>query len=497
MPPAAMIPEIVAAGLAAGAKWVTEREFPDPVGWTDLAHSPSDATLVLESRRRREPVHWARIQVRKDSAQGYRPFWIGDPYEEALLRISMNGIVDLVDRALGGEVMSYRLKSGSPGWAMHDHWYPHGVSKEVARLHAESPVFGGYLRFDVRSYFPTFSVELADELLARLGVPSAVGYPLIGRLTMLQDVTGIHGIPTGPEASAVLGNLGLLLVDEALRKGGLDFTRYVDDFQGLLVRGQSPEEMLTVVTTALSVGGQTLNSDKTELVSTPHLVARVLDDPVLKRISLVEQNDPARAIELVVGVLELEVEYARLGQSGRHHGRRVRYCFRKLQGAGDSRAVALLVDSPELRELSPHVWRTYLAEMWKRHALAEETLLGLIEQSRGNESVLYNLLSAAASGPMMSEAAANVFEGLITESEHAIPTRCSAAEAWSCSRKWSPRKALRLAAEVGSPALQRALVLSTRSKASGSRDLRAVRKARGISEEAAVAARWVADLSAN
>jgi len=137
MIPAAMTPEVVAAGINAGAAWAQEREFPDFVGWADLAHSPDDTLRVLQSRVRREPIHWSRIQARKDSSQGYRPFWIADPYEEALLRISMDGVADVIDRALGGEVMSYRLKSRSPGWAMHDHRYPHSITKELARLHAD------------------------------------------------------------------------------------------------------------------------------------------------------------------------------------------------------------------------------------------------------------------------------------------------------------------------------------------------------------------------
>jgi len=353
------------------------------------------------------------------------------------------------------------------------------------------------LRFDVASYFPTFSVELAADLLGRLGVTKSARDPLIARLQMLQNVAGIRGIPTGPEASAILGNLGLLLVDEALRKAEFGFTRYVDDFQGLLEKGQSPTEMLAVVVEALRSGGQALNDQKTELATHPRSVAHLLDDPTLLEISLVEQDNPARAIDLTVHVLELEAEYARLGIVGRRHGRRVRSCFRKLRGAGDSRAVPLLLETPEVRELSPHVWRSYLSEMWKRQGVSEDTPLALVDRSKEDDAVLFNVLLAAASGPRTSQAAGEIFEKIVTQRDLAIPTRCAAAEAWSYSRKWNPRQALRLAAEVGSPALQRALVLSTRSKATGGRDLRALRKARGISEEAAVAANWVSEPSAS
>jgi len=84
------------------------------------------------------------------------------------------------------------------------------------------------LVMDVANYYRTLSQATLTSSMNSLGVSSFGVEVVNGFLNALHDLPGAAGgVPVGPDASAVLGTVGLISVDRLLRD--TTFCRWVDD----------------------------------------------------------------------------------------------------------------------------------------------------------------------------------------------------------------------------------------------------------------------------
>lgn len=130
-----------------------------------------------------------------------------------------------VEAALSDRVFSSRLnKRPGPFFAPGLSQYGDFIETVEKRAGHESWV----VSTDLVSYFETISHELLFEDLRDLGTPDEVTRPLRGLLAAWRR-SSRGGLPIGPDASRLLGNLFLVKVDRQMLAEGFDYYRYMDD----------------------------------------------------------------------------------------------------------------------------------------------------------------------------------------------------------------------------------------------------------------------------
>lgn len=121
---------------------------------------------------------------------------------------------------------------------------------------------GGALAFaDVRRCYASMSPSIVGDTLHRAGVGTAC--ELEAFLAGLERL-GVEGLPVGPDASAVLANAVLAHVDRALREGGIEHLRWVDD---VVLAGADAAAALSIFREALAAIGLHPNESKTRIVA--------------------------------------------------------------------------------------------------------------------------------------------------------------------------------------------------------------------------------------
>lgn len=148
--------------------------------------------------------------------------------EQALTRIERNQRPSVFS-ARSSSDPRFLLRKGTDQWV---EW-----KQDIERSVEAGFVWG--VKSDVTAYFANISHELLLADVQSLNVDPNV---LLALEAMLDhwSLIGGRGIPEGPDASRVLGNLFLLPVDEAMQELPVRYSRYMDDFRILArTRGEA------------------------------------------------------------------------------------------------------------------------------------------------------------------------------------------------------------------------------------------------------------------
>lgn len=177
-----------------------------------------------------------RTAVLRKPGGGARVLAVLDPAVHARYRAVVARVAPHVERSLGPEVAAGRCLPRRPGLAVEP-WRPawRRHRHHARRLGREA---GPVLRMDVRDCFGSIQPEVVTEALARCGAGRTHTRELTTLLGRLRS-EGNHGLPVGPEPSAVLANAVLGSADRVFRSLGLPFTRWCDDV-AVGLRGTAP-----------------------------------------------------------------------------------------------------------------------------------------------------------------------------------------------------------------------------------------------------------------
>jgi hypothetical protein len=121
------------------------------------------------------------------------------------------------------------------------------------------------LRTDVARCYETIEPAVVVEALLRAGVASRTA----SRCALVLDdlaAEGVGGLPIGPAPSAVLANAVLSFGDQALRRAGAPFVRWVDDWWIVARSAPHAGELLGVLGRGLEQAGLRLHEAKTRLL---------------------------------------------------------------------------------------------------------------------------------------------------------------------------------------------------------------------------------------
>ncbi len=473
----------VSANLRAGADWASRRDLPDIDGWDDFNAAPDLVRQRLISRLQegRCPSVAHTFPLPKTGKDEVRKMAWLNPYDDLYFRIIVGRVARAVEAALGPDVFSYRLADDPPAWSVRDVRVAFRLRRERAQELLAEAGCNAIAVADLRHYYPSVEPEVVMNALYQANAPRGA-VTLIGELLRdLEPMGTPRGLPIGPEASGVLGNIVLLELDKAISCRVRGHIRYTDD-SWLFLRAETEwPDVHEVYATSVSDLGLEVNTSKVAVYpkgseAAEHIIQHgqiaYLTSPAAT------YRTPQRSAYELRGVLDRDEPDWVLAKF--HLG--------SLRTAQSPRALPILREQPRLLQEIPHSVGQYLSAVvgcsqnrqqvdrdWLvEHATARPTARSLAGQLQ---------LCRVASQLRLGKDHGNRLVDLAADSDlrrHA-PLQAWAAKAWGSSKAHAPGRAVEYACHLGDFSVRRAFALtlppdaSTPSKRSGwRRKLRSV-----------------------
>ena len=247
----------VSANLRAGAEWAGKRDLPDIDGWADFIAAPElvHQRLISRVEEGRCPSLGHTFPLPKPGTNGLR--WLAwlNPYDDLYLRIAAGRVATAIDTALGRDVFSYRLATKPPGWSVKNRNQTFDLMRDRGRALLADERCDALGVADVKHYYPSIAPDVLMETLCQIASPRGAARLICAFLRELSSMGTPRGLPIGPEASGVLGNVVLLGLDKAMSRRALGHVRYTDD-SWIFLRAESewPEVFDTYVSSVADLG---------------------------------------------------------------------------------------------------------------------------------------------------------------------------------------------------------------------------------------------------
>lgn len=189
-----------------------------------------------------------------------------DPFDELWLRILVGRVLCAVDAALdangNAEVFSYRPESMVPAWSLIGHRTAHRLRRQRGDELLADEQCKGVGTLDIRHYYPSVTPDALASALASTSAAAGATVVLCEMLHGMGRLEMPRGLPIGPEASGILGNLMLMGVDAALSPLVQGHVRYTDDSWVFLDDEGRWPEVLRCYEDAAAHAGLAPNLDK-------------------------------------------------------------------------------------------------------------------------------------------------------------------------------------------------------------------------------------------
>lgn len=249
MPAAASSPSLSrSAGLdmasALGHVLRTDRRdlwVPDILNWEDFRELPDQVLRAAEAKCQSglaDPVEMVEVPKGEYLTRAGTLLTLEDRVAYQALAEAM---APVIDSALSACVFSSRLAGGGRDF------FKSGVQQWQAFESAVSQELTFHGRWlvetDLASYFETVSHQVLFDDLRGLGVPEQLTAPL-RRLLADWRRRSHSGLPIGPDASRLLGNIFMARVDHAMEAAGYRYFRFMDDVRIVAATEQEAKEAL-------------------------------------------------------------------------------------------------------------------------------------------------------------------------------------------------------------------------------------------------------------
>ena len=151
--------------------------------------------------------------------------------DRIIYQAAIAGFADRADALLSDGVFSARVNQNDPKFFLRKSSPLYGQFQDRTR-DAVNRGYGKVVVVDVAAYFDNIDHRLLFAQIQSLNPPEQA-IQLLGSQLQSWDLGGGTGIPQGPNASRVLGNLYLAPVDVAVENSGLDivYLRFQDDIR--------------------------------------------------------------------------------------------------------------------------------------------------------------------------------------------------------------------------------------------------------------------------
>jgi hypothetical protein len=151
-----------------------------------------------------------------------------DPADEAAFARSVVTLVPTIRRALGPESHAGRVAGWDPRRGLLLEPWRHARRRWREEIRRMTSQRHRVAVTDVRECYRSIPASLVEQRLRAIGAPED-GIDQVRSWLCAFREAGVEGLPVGPVASAVLADAVLAAGDDALRRTGASFIRWVDD----------------------------------------------------------------------------------------------------------------------------------------------------------------------------------------------------------------------------------------------------------------------------
>lgn len=448
----------VQANVRAGAAAAGSSDLPDYLAWSDLCAAPElvHQRLLTRLREGRCPALASDFPYPKLGKDEQRRMAFLDVYDALYFRIITGRVAAAIDAALSPDVMSYRLERDQSAWSCRD-------IKEAFRLRTERGAellanrdCTALMVTDIRNYFPSITPELLTEVLEHIRAPAGAARLLEGFLRELGTVGAPKGLPIGPEASGLLGNVAMLPVDDAVAFSVVAHVRYTDDSWLYLRSIGDWQSVFEQYREAASRCGLDINTAKVGI----HAKADGSAERAMQheRIAYLTSGDAGyRPPEWVAA------EFRDRVAAEQPDWALCRFLLGNLRVHRHTGALASIYENPSVMRELPRQAGAYLGELavdkQARRLIDHDWLTEHAAGPRRPREVAGRLQTCrAASRLKLGKAHGKQMESLATDADlqRYIPLRTWAATAWGSSRAHRPGRAVDYACEFGDFSMRRA-----------------------------------------
>ncbi len=464
----------VRSHLEYGAQHTRRCLLPDIVEWRDFRAAPElvRQQLLAQIRDGRSPARASRFPYPKAGTNEVRLVTVLNPYDELVFRYTVGRAARIIDQSLSTDVMSYRLDESRPAWRYRGQREAFKLRSQSGIQSLENRDCNALLMTDIRNYFPSITTELLAKVLQEIGLPDPYVISIVDFLSQLTILGAPEGLPIGPEASSLLGNIAMLPVDLAIAEVVTRHIRYTDDSWLFLRSASDAEEVLARYREAASACGFDLNDNKVKLYDKADGSAhRAIQHEMISYFESYFSGNipPDRAhAEFRDQITSQEPDWAVC-----------RYLLSKMNQSLDKDAsksheemLNTISEYPTVMRELPEQAGRYICTLAKnkhtrdkidrdwlvKHVaspLTSRDLAGRLQVCRAG-----SLLKLGKDHGRRMETIATNF----TRQSH-IPIRIWAARAWGASEAHTPAKAVEFACEFGDFSLRRAFVTTISSEA--------------------------------
>ena len=460
----------VSANLRAGAYWVGERDLPDLDSWADFGAAPELVHQRLVSRiaNGQCPSITNTLPLPKPGKPELRNMAWLNPYDELYYRIIVGRVASTVDAALGQDVYSYRLRDTSPAWVIEDARQAFQRRLERGKQLLSDPRCNAMAVFDIRNYYPSIKPQFLETVLDQTGAPHGAVRLIDRFLRGLAFLEAPSGLPVGPEASGILGNIALLGLDNSIAEHVLGHVRYMDD-SWLYLQSESewPGVYDTYAAQVLALGLE-VNRSKVEIHS------RVGGDAE----QAMQHGHIAYLVSGFSGYRTPQMatrEIRSLLDQDEPDWNLVKFFLGTLRFQESTNGLDLLFDHPNmLHEIPLSVGKYLVALTANRESRRKIDRDWLVEQATGtcsSRSLAGQLqVCRAASHIQTGKRHGKLLEELATDTRlrpH-VPLQAWAARAWGSSKAYKTGRAVEHACHQGDFSVRRAFALTLRPGSSTS-----------------------------
>ncbi len=461
------LPE-VEGNLRVGASWVANYDIPDVAGWSDLAAAPElvHARLTSRSHEGRCPSSASKYPLPKPGSREVRWITTLHPFDELYYRIVVGRMADAIDVALSPGVLSYRLANQSPGWQIQSVKDAQTTRRNRANVLLADERCAAIGVADIRNYYATLAHDTLASLLAKVGVPQHDQIVLGDFLGSLMIVGAAPGIPIGPEASGLLGNVGLVSVDRAVEQLVIDHIRYTDDSWLFLKSAKDWSDVRDIYTSSTAQLGLEPNDSKMAVFRADSSeAAQVIQNAHIAYAT--SGAGPYRTSQMATAEIRDQID------SGEPDWLIVKFNLGTLRSQGSPAGLPLIYDHSELLCEIPTAIGHYLWTLGsEREGRAQIDREWLVEQATAiptRRSLAGQLqVCRAASRLRLGKEHGRSLEDFATSCElrRHPPLQAWAATAWGSSKSHRPGRAIEYAEHFGNFLVRRAFSLTVRPDSS-------------------------------
>jgi Reverse transcriptase (RNA-dependent DNA polymerase) len=364
--------------------------------------------------------------------------------------------------------------------------------RERAQSLLESQRGGALGLFDIRNYYPSVTIALLTEVLSALPIPEISVRYLVQWLEHLHDHSEVEGLPIGPDASSLIGNVILSTADDCVEIREKEFMRYMDDTWVFLEDVRSFESLRVAYDGHCRELGLKLNHEKTRAVtgaSRSGVVSSAAIEYLGEALRAPGELGRAAALELFAHAVESPAE----------RKAELRYSLTQLTRYGDLGPMRALEDDPSLLRPAIRNWTDYLRGLLHRrdtrrkidHDWIVDRASQSVDHEGAYEALAFLRVACHHNCDLNKRRGRRLLSVASRRPGWQAPLRVLAASAWGQSKAWREPIAIDMVEQMGDFSTRRAFAGTLKARASDRRKRVLAQKVRLADADLMPTADWL------